>query len=447
MFSELMPNPRSVSDSNGEWIEIYNPTDAPIDIGGMLLYDNPSNQHTISGSVVVPSGGYALLARNGDPGVNGGLPTVDYVYSSVFLNNSGGDTIELISGGVLIAEATYSSGTSGRARVLECPDSDTGGTYDNETVFQYNGSDYGTPAMPNGADADLDGVTDNCDACPQNVDNDADGDGLCGLAMPCDLVVSEVMANPKQAWDSNGEWFEVYNRAPIALNLRGLVLADNFGSHTVDEDVLIQPGQSALLAVSDDASVNGGLVDVDYVYPYSSLSLSNSGDEVTLSATATAGGTALISQTLYSSATSGVSIGQECPVCDPVTLEATGLLSTSGDSFNGGDDFGTPGATFFEGDADLDGFCGADDLCPDSVIPEFGESDLNPNHYGIIDDSGVFAQGSSNGNGNGNGVQDLFTLDDTLGCTCTDIVDALGLGGGQLRHGCSPGTMRDWVQP
>ena len=51
--------------------------------------------------------------------------------------------------------------------------------------------------------------------------------------------------------------------------LNGLVISDNFGSHTILGDVPIAAGDAVLLAVSDDSLVNGGLVGVDYVYPYS----------------------------------------------------------------------------------------------------------------------------------------------------------------------------------
>ncbi|MGZ6142170.1 MAG: hypothetical protein ACXWLM_02475 [Myxococcales bacterium] len=37
-----------------------------------------------------------------------------------------------------------------------------------------------------------------------------------------------------------------------------------------------------------------------------------------------------------------------------------------------------------------------------------------------------------------------FTLDDTGGCSCEQIVDKLGLG--EKKFGCSPGTMENWVE-
>jgi len=33
-----------------------------------------------------------------------------------------------------------------------------------------------------------------------------------------------------------------------------------------------------------------------------------------------------------------------------------------------------------------------------------------------------------------------------LGCSCEQIIDAQGLGGGHAKHGCSISVMDDWVE-
>jgi len=45
----------------------------------------------------------------------------------------------------------------------------------------------------------------------------------------------------------------------------------------------------------------------------------------------------------------------------------------------------------------------------------------------------------------GTGPEAAFTVQDTGGCSCTQIVDALGLGEGHRKFGCSLGVMRGWV--
>src|SRR5688500_19847892 len=46
--------------------------------------------------------------------------------------------------------------------------------------------------------------------------------------------------------------------------------------------------------------------------------------------------------------------------------------------------------------------------------------------------------------GKGPGVS--FTIEDTAGCSCTQILAEMGFGPGQAKHGCSTGTMQDWLE-
>lgn len=66
VISEIMANPAKVIDSLGEWLELHNPTAAPIDIGGWRIADEGSDSHVISGSLVIPAGGYVVLALSTD---------------------------------------------------------------------------------------------------------------------------------------------------------------------------------------------------------------------------------------------------------------------------------------------------------------------------------------------------------------------------------------------
>ena len=100
VITEFMANPNTVSDSNGEWIELHNPGAADVDITGWVVAENGAGNHQISpdnvlpapGPLVVPAGGYVVLCRNGDPLVNGGI-TCDYDWSSIMLTNSGDEII------------------------------------------------------------------------------------------------------------------------------------------------------------------------------------------------------------------------------------------------------------------------------------------------------------------------------------------------------------------
>jgi predicted extracellular nuclease len=89
-------------------------------------------------------------------------------------------------------------------------------------------------------------------------------------------------------------------------------------------------------------------------------------------------------------------------------------------------------------DADHDGVADAcNDRCPGTVIPEGAPaSGLKPNHYALVNGDTTFDT---------NGGRSLFTLQQTAGCSCAQILVAQGFGKGQAKNGCSQGTMEDWI--
>jgi hypothetical protein len=111
---------------------------------------------------------------------------------------------------------------------------------------------------------------------------------------------------------------------------------------------------------------------------------------------------------------------------------ATPLRSSDHDGF----------ALFVFADSDGDGVPDVDDLCAGTVIPESVPTQgLNPNRYALVDGDTTFDTVTPPGGGAG----DVFTLDDTAGCSCEQIIDALALGMGHTKHGCSVEAMRNWV--
>jgi hypothetical protein len=155
VISEVMANPAMVTDGNGEWFELYNTTGSTIDLDGLILSDDGTDSHTISGTLEVASGGYLVLGNNDDFDTNGGY-VADYVYSGFLLGNSGDEIVisEVIDEvETEIARLNYTLGSgfvvSGKSREL----SDVG-TYPYsesdfvEAVSPYGDGDLGTPGAP-----------------------------------------------------------------------------------------------------------------------------------------------------------------------------------------------------------------------------------------------------------------------------------------------------------
>ncbi|HET8710439.1 MAG TPA: lamin tail domain-containing protein [Spongiibacteraceae bacterium] len=144
VITEVLANPDAVSDTAGEWFEIYNASASSLDLSGLVIRDQGSNVHTVSGDtpVTVASGSYFVFGRNGDPLVNGGY-TPDYVYDGFVLGNSS-DVIILELGGVEIASLIYSDaalfGAAGISAELTA-----GGFALTPSAFTFGSGDIGTP--------------------------------------------------------------------------------------------------------------------------------------------------------------------------------------------------------------------------------------------------------------------------------------------------------------
>jgi len=109
VITEIMYNPEQSKDPTGEWFEIQNTGIEPVDINGITLEEEMASHQIVSGQGIwIEPGGYALLARSGSVTKNGGLPTPDYIYGSLSLNNSG-DRVLIRYGDTEIDRVEYSS--------------------------------------------------------------------------------------------------------------------------------------------------------------------------------------------------------------------------------------------------------------------------------------------------------------------------------------------------
>lgn len=150
VVSEFLANPDAVSDTAGEWIEVFNTTAAPLDLNGLAIADDGSNLDVIDngGPLLVPSGGYLLLARSGDTTANGGVEP-DYIYSGFSLSN-GGDEILILQDDVEIFRLEYGGafGEAGvSAELVGLPDS-----YDlTPETLTFGLGDVGTPGLAGSA--------------------------------------------------------------------------------------------------------------------------------------------------------------------------------------------------------------------------------------------------------------------------------------------------------
>jgi hypothetical protein len=86
VINELLANPGgTISDANGEWIELYNAGTRKVNLQNLVIADSAASgrrpYHLISASLVVQPGAYVVLGNTTNTTNNGGVP-VDYAYGA-----------------------------------------------------------------------------------------------------------------------------------------------------------------------------------------------------------------------------------------------------------------------------------------------------------------------------------------------------------------------------
>ena len=169
------------------------------------------------------------------------------------------------------------------------------------------------------------------------------------------IIISEIMYNPRNVADGDGEWFELYNPTTETVSLLGLTLSDGaLDDEETDQitftrealigtgNYLVAPQSYVVLGVNADVETNGG-VAVDYAYAGFGLTNNNGALVITNSAGETVDALFWENGTLTSA--DGTVLGE--------SLDSAGKsMSRSGDGSGewcrgsaalGDSDFGTPG--------------------------------------------------------------------------------------------------------
>lgn len=151
IINEIMQNPAAVSDEVGEWFEIFNNSNEIINLNGFIIRDEGSDSHTINQEFNLDPFSFAVLGRNSDQEVNGGV-SIAYQYTGIALANGSDEIILIDPFGFTVDSIAYDGGSS-------WPDP-TGASmslininYENEQAENwveydsliYGDGDYGTP--------------------------------------------------------------------------------------------------------------------------------------------------------------------------------------------------------------------------------------------------------------------------------------------------------------
>ena len=193
-----------------EWIELFNQSDAPADLGGWRL-DDVSNGG--SAPYTLPPG--ATIAPNGF--------LVIYQTESGVVLNDGGDTVRLLHpDGTLAAEVTY------------------GASHDDISLSRSpEGAWYESTPSPGAANPPEPTNTPTHPATPAPTASAT----ATTASYPADIVLSEFLAQPQDRYTD--EWVELFNGGASDADLSGWQIDDGPGGgapHTLPADTTVAAG-------------------------------------------------------------------------------------------------------------------------------------------------------------------------------------------------------------
>jgi hypothetical protein len=160
LITEIMYDPSILSDSEGEWFEVFNNTNQTVDMNQLVIRKSDKEQHVVNSSVLLPPHQYFVFSRSANS-----VSCNDYVYgSSISLNNSGGSLAIFNYGnngtdGTVVCSVNYGGDGFPRATgasivlspLLMTKAGVVLGTSWCKSVSPYDAGDLGTPGLPNDA--------------------------------------------------------------------------------------------------------------------------------------------------------------------------------------------------------------------------------------------------------------------------------------------------------
>lgn len=152
VVNEVLADPNAVGDDRGEWVEVHNAGTASVNLQGWTIASGNDVSHTITTSLTVAAGGYAVLAEDGAKSKNGGV-VANYVYGTgINLANSSDWVAIRDASGATVDSAAWTSATAGASRGVKDPTADNAnvnGTNWQTSTTVFGKGDKGTPGKVN----------------------------------------------------------------------------------------------------------------------------------------------------------------------------------------------------------------------------------------------------------------------------------------------------------
>ncbi|MCP4920582.1 MAG: lamin tail domain-containing protein [Proteobacteria bacterium] len=276
IVTEVLADPSAVTDSKGEYFEIFNTTEEDINLKGWKFEDNDGDSFSVGWNFKVKAGQYRSLGVDSDSATNGGAD-IDFAYSrsKMELDNDA-DEILLVMDGETIFDLEYTTSwdlSSGSALQLDS-DSHTASSagdkdYWCDATEELSGGDEGTPSDDNewcsSVDHDGDGYSEDDGDCDDDDSTSSPGgtETWDGVDNDCDGSVDQMVVDDMAAGVFEADNAGYYS----ALGWKGLAQGD------VDGD-----GDTELLAGNVMEGYSGGSYYYGAVWSFDTNDYGDSGD-------------------------------------------------------------------------------------------------------------------------------------------------------------------------
>ena len=247
IITEVMANP--LNEGTGEFVELFNPTDTPLDASGLIVDDGDSTDVVLGfdgGSTEVPAGAYAVIL-DGDYVLDGGQYVIPA--EAVLLTIPG----KTIGSGLSINDKVILWRSGAQVSTYQHPFNPGNGISAEKVVAEEE-------------DTQGNWVPSMCGASPGKPNCISSGEGPSGVPT---IIITEVMAYPLK--QTSEEYVEVYNYGDEPVQLAGLFIADEA---SIDDIVafpgkasLLPPGQLGIIIDPDLADISGAPYYLDDEVP------------------------------------------------------------------------------------------------------------------------------------------------------------------------------------
>jgi hypothetical protein len=238
-ITEIMAHPAKVDSASGQWLELQNLTETPVNMQGIVLMSTSSDGfHVIipATELILAPGQILLIGSRLDQEVNGRVP-VDYSYGNDFPLNPVSDVILLMRDGKLVDYVSYGGGgiqiEKGYSLSLEPGAVDVPNWC--LARIPYGLGDFGTPGRANTyCDDDLDSFSEDEGDCDDTnpVVKPGGTESCNGLDDNCNSLTDEEVSPPTGTCPDKGVCAAI---VPLCEGTSGFICPDTPGWEIDDE--------------------------------------------------------------------------------------------------------------------------------------------------------------------------------------------------------------------